>query len=88
MVELKVEGEWLDGVVGLPDLQELVLVETAELELHPSVEIVKTGGVGAEEEGFSAVRLSAVTGYLLAGQAVLFVADRADADLVADLASL
>lgn len=87
-VELEVEAEWVDGVLGLPDLQELVFVEAAELELHAVVEIVQAGGVGVEEEGFSAVGLPAVAGYLLAGEAVLLVADRADADLVADLAGL
>lgn len=87
-VELEVEAEWLDGVFGLPDLQELVFVEAAELELHAVVEIVHAGGVGVEEEGFSAVGLPAVAGYLLAGEAVLLVADHADADLVADLAGL
>lgn len=87
-VELEVEAEWLDGVFGLPDLQELVFVEAAELELHTVVEIVHAGGVGVEEEGFSAVGLPAVAGYLLAGEAVLLVADHADADLVADLADL
>ena len=86
MVKAEVEGESVDRVLRLPNLQELVLVEASDLQLQASVEVMQAGRAGVEEEGFSAVRLSAVTRHFLARKAVMLLADGADADLVAHLA--